>query len=339
MNCGTELPKQALFCPGCGQAVSQEISEQPATSKQARASRVPSHSGEDEDLGSSASSSEHRGKGAASTSLSDWLERVVLYAALPIVTMYPIAVFLYWLQLTVSSNNLDLDEDGAMYAMTLVSREYLIFQMGWSLTVGLQRLYPIAIPAVLISFIISTLGWRGIFGPGWKTTPLRRLATLVGLLALGGVLLYVLILGYGETYNLTRASEALYLRRIVVWVILLFGCFLGGYLAAKDRKRKKRVTDMTQAPLYVRRWPLRGVLVLYLAMVLNLFVALVAAPPEDFPRVEFGENQARENGFLLADSSVVHGYWYILDDQYIIRAIPDENMQEVQFVPDRSSPD
>ena len=57
-------------------------------------------------------------------------------------------------------------------------------------------------------------------------------------------------------------------------------------------------------------------------------------------RVEFGEDQARESGFLLADPSTVDGYWYILDDrEYAIRAIPNENMQEVLFVPDPSSPD
>jgi hypothetical protein len=74
-------------------------------------------------------------------------------------------------------------------------------------------------------------------------------------------------------------------------------------------------------------------------MILSLCMAWVAAPPEDLPRVEFGENQARESGFLLADPTTVDGYWYILDDQNTIRAIPDKNMQEVQFVRDRSPVD
>jgi hypothetical protein len=123
MHCGTELPKQALFCPGCGQAVSQEIPEQPTTFTQARASRVHSHSGEHEDLDSSASLSARWGKGTASSSLWDWLERLILYAALPVITMYPIGVFLYWLQLIV---HYGIDEDGAMYAVLLLSREYVI---------------------------------------------------------------------------------------------------------------------------------------------------------------------------------------------------------------------
>jgi hypothetical protein len=252
------------------------------------------------------------------------LERLVLYAALPVVTFYPIGAFLYWLQLMI---NYGLDEDGSMYAVLLLPREYVIGQVIWALTVGLRRLFPIVIPAVLISFVITTLGWQGIFASSrWKRTPLRRLATLVGLLALGGVLLFVLI---------TRGSEGLPLRRIIGWVILFLGCFLGGYLAAKDRNRNKRVTDMTQAPLFVRRWPLRGILVLYSTMILALCVSWVAAPPEDFPRVEFGENQARESGFLLADPSTAEGYWYILDDrEHTIRAIPSENMQEVVFVTD-----
>jgi hypothetical protein len=330
MNCGTELPKQALFCAGCGQAVSQEIPEQPATSTQARASRVPSHSGEDEDLGSSASSSGH-------ATFWDWLQRFVLYAALPILTLYPLAVVLYYLQLEVPPYNLELDEDGAMYAMTLVSSEYLIFQMSWSLTVGLQRLYPVAIPAVLISFIISTLGWRGIFGPGWKTTPLRRLATLVGLLALGGFILYYLIYHYHIYREFIEEGSSP--KFIMEWVIRISGGLLGGYLIAKDRNKRKRVTDLTQAPLFVRRWPLRGAVVLYTTMVLTLALRLVAAPPEDFPRVEFGENQARERGYLIADPSKVNGYWYILDDQNTIRAIPAKDMQEVQLVRDRTPVD
>ena len=69
-------------------------------------------------------------------------------------------------------------------------------------------------------------------------------------------------------------------------------------------------------------------------------MAWVAAPPEDLRRVEFGENQARESGFLLADPTTVDGYWYILDDrEHTIRAIPSENMKEVLFIPDLSSPD
>ena len=326
MNCGTELPKQALFCAGCGQAVSQEASEQPAIPPtQPPASRVASsHFGEDEDLGSSASSSERWGRGAASSSsLWDWLERLVLYAALPVVTFYPIGAFHYWLQLIV---HYGLDEDGAMYTVILLSREYVIGQVIWALTVGLRRLFPIVIPAVLIAFVITTLGWRGIFGPGWKTIPLRRLATLIGLLVLGGVLLYVLI---------TQAIEGLPWWRIIGRIIVLSGSCLGGYLAAKDRNKNKRVTETTQAPLFVRRWPLRGILILYSTMILALCVSWVAAPPEDFPRVEFGENQARESGFLLADPTTVDGYWYILDDrEHTIRAIPSENMQEVVFVPD-----
>jgi zinc ribbon protein len=245
-NCGTELPKQALFCTSCGQAVSKEIPEHSAIPTQPRASRVPSHSGEDEDLGSSASSSWRWGKGGASASLWDWLERLVLYAALPVVTFYPIGAFHYWLQLMV---HYGLDEDGAMYAVILLSREYVIGQVIWALTVGLRRLFPIVIPAVLISFVITTLGWRGIFGSSrWKTTPVRRLATVVGLLALGGVLLFVLI---------TQAIEGLPWWRIIGRVIVLSGSFLGGYLAAKDRNRNKRVTEMTRAPLFVRRWPLQ----------------------------------------------------------------------------------
>ena len=330
MYCGTELPKQALFCPGCGQAVSQEIPEQPATSTQARASRVPSHSGEDEDLGSSASSSGH-------ATFWDWLQRFVLYAALPIVTLYPIAVFLYYLQLEVPPYNLELDEDGTMYAMTLVSREYFLFQMFWSLTAGFHKTIPLIIPLVLISFIVSTLGWQGIFRPGSRTTPLRRLATLVGLLALGGFFLYYLIYHY-HIYRVI-IEEWSNPRFIMTWVLRISGCILGGYLIAKDRNRRKRVTDLTQAPFFVRRWPLRGAVVLYSTMVLTLAMALVAAPPEDLPRVEFGENQARERGFLIADPSKVDGYWYILDDQNTIRSIPAKNMQEVQFVRDPSSPD
>lgn len=110
---------------------------------------------------------------------------------------------------------------------------------------------------------------------------------------------------------------------------------LGRLLSSEGSQLKKRVTDMTQAPLFVRRWPLRGILVLYSTMILNLCVSWVASPPEDLPKVEFGENQARESGFLLADPSIVDGYWYILDDrQNAIRAIPSGNMQEVVFAPD-----
>jgi hypothetical protein len=330
MYCGTELPKQARFCPGCGQAVSQEIPEQPAISTQARASSVPSHSGEDEDLGSSSSSSGH-------ATFGDWLQRFILYAALPIVTLYPLAIFLYYLQLEVPPYNLKLDEDGAMYAMTLVSREYFVFQMFWSLTVGFQRSIAFWISLFLISFIVSTLGWQRIFRPGSRTTPLRGLAPLVGLLALGGFFLYYLIYPY-HIYPVI-IEEWSHPTFIIQWVLRISGSLLAGYLIAKDRNRRKRVTDLSQAPFFVRRWLLRGAVVLYSTMVLSLAVSLVAAPPEDLPRVEFGPNQARERGYLIADPTKVDGYWYILDDQNTIRSIPAKNMQEVQFVRDPSSPD
>ena len=97
---------------------------------------------------------------------------------------------------------------------------------------------------------------------------------------------------------------------------------------------------MAQAPLFVRRWLLRGILVLYSMMILSLFVSFIALPPEDLPRVEFGESQARESGFLLGGPDIGVGYWYILDDcEGTIRAIPDEDMKEVVLVPDTSSPD
>jgi zinc-ribbon domain len=331
MYCGTELPKQALFCPSCGQAISQEIPEQPATSTQARASRVPSHSGEDEDLDSSESSSRHH------ATLWDWLQRFVLYAALPIVTLYPFAVVLYYLQLEVPPYNLELDEDGAMYVMTLVSREYFVFQMFWSLTAGFQRIIPFTIPLFLISFIVSTLGWQGIFRPGSRTTLLWGMESLIALLALGGFILYYLIYPY-HIYRefIEKWPDS---KFIMEWIVRISGSILGGYLIAKDRNRRKRVTDLTHAPFFVRRWLLRGAVVLYATMVLTLALRLVAAPPEDFPRVEFGENQARERGYLIADPSKVDGYWYILDDHNTIRAIPAKNMQEVQFVRDRSPVD
>jgi hypothetical protein len=68
-----------------------------------------------------------------------------------VVTFYPIGAFLYWLQLMV---HYGIDEDGAMYAVILLSREFVVGQMIWGITVGLYRIVPIVIPAVLISFLL-----------------------------------------------------------------------------------------------------------------------------------------------------------------------------------------
>jgi hypothetical protein len=87
------------------------------------------------------------------------LERIVLYASLPVVTFYPIGAFHYCLQLMV---HYGLDEHGAMYAVILVSREYVIGQVIWAFTFSLRRLFPTVIPAILINFITTLLYAGGL---------------------------------------------------------------------------------------------------------------------------------------------------------------------------------
>ena len=183
----------------------------------------------------------------SSTGIWDLLESFVLFAGLPALTLYPVGVCLYWVQFTQSYN---IDLDSALYPILLIPREYVLGQVIRAfIAVAFEPfLLSIIVPIALGSFVFSTLGWRGLWGSGWKTTPVRRLVTLLGSSIVGLFFVPILIVGVMESFSL-----------IIGFAILFVGTFLGGYVLAKDRIKNKNAPDLVPAPLSVRRWPITAV--------------------------------------------------------------------------------
>jgi hypothetical protein len=111
-------------------------------------------------------------------------------------------------------------------------------------------------------------------------------------------------------------------------ILTIAAALLAGYLIAKDRKRNRESPDPAMAPIFVRRWFLRGALVAYTAAVIGLFI-LGSALPIQLPTITFGEDSQRESGLLLGDPGSVCGYWYYIDALGRVVALPSEEATDV----------
>jgi hypothetical protein len=118
-------------------------------------------------------------------------------------------------------------------------------------------------------------------------------------------------------------------RAAVVYQILTIAAALSaGYLIAKDRKKNREYPNPAMAPIFVRRWFLRGALVAYTAAVIGLFI-LGTAVPLQLPTITFGEDSQRESGLLLGDPGSVCGYWYYIDTTGRVVALPSGKATDV----------
>lgn len=113
----------------------------------------------------------------------------------------------------------------------------------------------------------------------------------------------------------------------VYQMLTIAAALLAGYLIAKDRKRNSESPDPAMAPIFVRRWFMRGALVAYAAVV-GLFI-VGSALPIQLPTITFGEDSERESGLLLGDPGSVCGYWYYIDAQGRVVALPSEKATDV----------
>jgi hypothetical protein len=261
--------------------------------------------------------------------LRDLVERVIFYVGVPAVTLYPIGALFYCVQF-VTHYNMDLTP--SWHAVLVIPRELVLVETITLLVAGIAGLLPFMVVYVALSFLLFTIGLRRAWGTGWRTEPGRRLLSLLALLVALSIAGYVAVdavmrIAPGSDWQ-TRAVGLYHL-------VLISGVVLAGYLIARDRQRNRRSPDPAVAPLFVRRWFLRGALVAYVSAILGLFIVGTAMPLQ-LPKVRFGEDSPREGGLLLADPSGACGYWQYIDKEGRVVAISSEEVTDVILEPQTS---
>jgi hypothetical protein len=261
--------------------------------------------------------------------LRDFVERVIFYVGVPAVTLYPVGALFYYVQFVT---HYDMDLSSSWHAVLEIPRELVLVETLSLLAVGIAELLPFMAVYVGLSFLLFTIGLRRAWGTGWRAEPGGRLLGLLALLVAVSIAGYVVLdavkrVAPGSDWQ-TRAVGLYHL-------LLIFGVVLAGYLIARDRQSKQRSPNPAVAPLFVRRWFLRGALVAYVSAILGLFIVGTTIPLQ-LPEVRFGEDSPREGGLLLADPSGACGYWQYIDKEGRVVAIPSEEVTDVILEPQTS---
>jgi hypothetical protein len=261
--------------------------------------------------------------------LRDLAERVIFYVGVPAVTLYPVGALFYCVQFVT---HYDMDLTPSWHAVLVIPRELVLVETISLLAAGIAGLLPFMVVYVGLSFLLFTIGLRRAWGTGWRTEPGRRLLSLLALLVALSAVVYVAVdavmrVAPGSDWQ-TRAVGLYHL-------LLIFGVVLAGYLIARDRQSNRRSPNPAVAPLFVRRWFLRGTLVAYVTGILGLFIVGTALPLQ-LPEVRFGEDSPREGGLLLADPSGACGYWQYIDKEGRVVALPSDEVTDVILKPQTS---
>ena len=252
--------------------------------------------------------------------LRDLLERAIFYLGVPAITAYPLGVLFYWIQIR---SHYDISADASWQAVIQIPREFVIAKTAAMLVESLAFATPDLVLTALIVYVPITIGWRRAWGTGWRTNPIRRLLTLLALIfVVFWALFMIYLIVSGLQGSPVRRAAAVY------QMLTIAAALLAGYLIAKDRKRNRDFPNPAMAPIFVRRWFLRGALVAYTAAVIGLFI-VGSALPIQLPTITFGEDSERESGLLLGDPGSVCGYWYYIDKQGRVVALPSEEATDV----------
>jgi hypothetical protein len=255
--------------------------------------------------------------------LRDLLERAIFYLGVPAITLYPLGVLFYWIQIR---SHYDISADASWQAVFTIPREFLIAKTAAMVVEGFAFATPDLLLTALIIYVPITIGWRRAWGTGWRTNHLRRILTLLALIF---VVLWTLFMIYLIVTGLQGGSVR---RAAAVYQILtIAAALMAGYLIATDRKKNRTSPNLAMAPIFVRRWFLRGALVAYTAVIIGIFI-LGSALPIQLPTITFGEDSERESGLLLGDPGSVCGYWYYIDTQGRVVALPSEEATDVVVV-------
>jgi hypothetical protein len=111
-------------------------------------------------------------------------------------------------------------------------------------------------------------------------------------------------------------------------ILTIAAALLAGYLVATDRKKNRTSPNLAMAPIFVRRWFMRGALVAYMAVIIGIFI-LGSSLPIQLPTITFGEGSQRQSGLLLGDPRAVCGYWYYIDATGRVVALASEKATDV----------
>ncbi len=254
--------------------------------------------------------------------LRDLAERVIFYVGVPAVTLYPVGALFYCLQFMT---HYGMDLTPSWHAVLVIPRELVLVETLSLLAGGMAGLFPFMIVYVGLSFFLFTMGLRHAWSAGWRAERGRRLLSLLALVAALSFAGYVTLdavisIAFGSDWQ-PRAVGLYHL-------LLIFGVILAGYLIAKDRQSNRRSPNPAGAPLFVRRWFLRGALVAYVCAILGLFIVGTTIPLQ-LPKLQFGEDNPGEGGLLLADPSGACGYWQYIDEEGRVVAVPAKDVTDV----------
>jgi hypothetical protein len=252
--------------------------------------------------------------------LRDLLERAIFYLGVPAITLYPMGILFYWIQIR---SHYDISAQASWQAVFQIPKELLIAETASMLVDGIALATPDLVITAALTYVPITIGWRRAWGTGWRTNPLRRFLTLSALIfvALWALFMIYLIVSGLQGGPVRRAAA-------VYQILTIAAALLAGYLIAKDRKRIRESPNSAMAPIFVRRWFLRGALVAYAAVVIGIFI-LGTALPLQLPTIMFGEDSQREGGVLLGDPGAACGYWYYIDTAGRVLALPSEKATDV----------
>jgi hypothetical protein len=252
--------------------------------------------------------------------LRDLLERAIFYLGIPAITLYPMGVLFYWVQIR---SHYDIGTQAAWQAVFQIPRELLIAETASMLVEGFALATPDLVLTALLIYVPITIGWRRAWGTGWRTNPIRRLLTLLALIF---VVLWVVFMIYlivsGLQEGPVRRAAAVY------QILTIAAALLAGYLIATDRKKNRESPNPARAPIFVRRWFVRGALVAYTAVIIGIFI-LGSALPIQLPTITFGEDSQQQSGLLLGDPGSACGYWYYIDTTGRVVALPSQKATDV----------
>jgi hypothetical protein len=291
--------------------------------------------------------------------LRDLLEVLLFYIALPITTLYPMAVLFYWAQIRTSY---DTDFEASWHAALLIPKNFAVVEIVKDLTLGASSTLLIVYIVALTVFFLEKEGEETSLERHNRTLSklpkrdhvrdiVRVLAPFLAVCAAIGISAYIVVFAnFPFTDNIVgewrrsvadewvdgvRASLRL-LSVAVGWVVGFLTARL--YERSRHYARDQDTFDKSRGPLIVRRWLLPGALVAYGASVILTITWGLFLHPQ-LPKVVFvGADSNIESGLLLGDPSVAGGYWDILDADGHVVAIPSGQATYVKVVRSTNAP-
>jgi hypothetical protein len=101
--------------------------------------------------------------------LRDLLERAIFYLGVPAITLYPMGILFYWIQIR---SHYDISAQASWQAVFQIPKELLIAETASMLVDGIALATPDLVITAALTYVPITIGWRHAWGTGWRTNPL-----------------------------------------------------------------------------------------------------------------------------------------------------------------------